>query len=121
MMLFQGCYDVCLPQTPFGGYKQSGHGRELCGRASRCKLETGMETDSTVGVRERLGADSDEDRRPRTKTPLDAPRRHSSIVDEDIAGRARKTPRNTGRIHSSTQKKTRVDIVSRLMFCASPV
>ncbi|KAG7160374.1 hypothetical protein Hamer_G001599 [Homarus americanus] len=28
--------------------------RHRCGRASRCKLETGTETDSTVGVRERF-------------------------------------------------------------------
>ena len=23
------CYDIAIAQTPFGGFKQSGHGREL--------------------------------------------------------------------------------------------
>ena len=27
--IWVNCYDLCYPQTPFGGFKKSGHGREL--------------------------------------------------------------------------------------------
>ncbi|CAL8118551.1 unnamed protein product [Orchesella dallaii] len=45
------CYDAVLPQTPFGGYKQSGQGRELGKEALHEYLETKT---ITIGLKQKI-------------------------------------------------------------------